>query len=207
MGTSQAIDVINGGGKGTTSPNNNFIVAISRPPPLTWTLLTVVNALPESVFALVNHRIAMESSVKQVQDHLTTLLTPFAKSLSANLISFKNTIYTPSAESNPRNTTITLSNSDDTLDPAPVSPEEGYAWEVLSNTVKSVFGEETILAPSLMTGNTDTKFYWDLSRDIWRFTPISAGGRANAHTVDEWVGIEDHVRGMGFYVKLIRFSE
>lgn len=148
----------------------------------------------------------MESSVKQVQDHLTDLLTPLAKSLSANLISFTHSIYTPNIDSNPRNTTITLSNSDDNLDPAPRSPEDTEAWKILSNTVKSVFGKETILAPSLMTGNTDTKFYWDLSRDIWRFTPIYGGGRGNAHTVDEWVGIEHHVRGVGFYVKLIRFS-
>src|SRR5579859_55433 len=168
-------------------------------------MLIAVNALPESVYAIVNHRIAMESSVKEVQDHLTALLTPLAKSLSVNLISFTHSIYHPSDDTNPRNTTITLSNSDDTLDPAPVSPQDTYAWEVPSNTVKSVFGRETILAPSLMTGNTDTKFYWALSRDIWRFTPVLEGGRGNAHTVDEWVGIDAHLRGIGFYVKLIRF--
>ena len=148
----------------------------------------------------------MESSVKEVEDHLTQLLIPLAKSLSANLVSFSHSIYTPSDGSNPRNTTITLSMYADSLDPAPVSPEDTYAWKVLSNTVKSVFGRETILAPSLMTGNTDTKFYWDLSKDIWRFTPIYHGGRGNAHTVDEWVGIEDHVRGVGFYIKLILFA-
>lgn len=148
----------------------------------------------------------MESSVNQVQDHLTQLLIPLAKHLSANLISFSHSIYTPTKDTNPRNTTITLSADADSLDPAPVSPEDTSPWKVLSNTVKSVFGEKTILAPSLMTGNTDTKFYWDLSKDIWRFTPIYGGGRANAHTVDEWVGIEDHVRGVGFYIKLIRFA-
>ena len=58
-----------------------------------------------------------------------------------------------------------------------------------------------------MTGNTDTKFYWELSRDIWRFTPIKENGRGNAHTVDEFVGAKDHVGAFGFYVKLIRGAD
>jgi len=166
-----------------------------------------VNALPESVYAVVNHRIAMESSVKEVEDHLIDIITSLSKSMHAALIAFDKKIYTPSVSDNPRNTTITLSTTPDTLEPAPVSPEDSYAWEVLSDTVKNVFGQDAILAPSLMTGNTDTKFYWDLTRDIWRFTPIRANGRGNAHTVDEFVGAKDHVDGFGFYVKLIRYAD
>lgn len=169
--------------------------------------LTIVNALPESVYAAVNHRIAMESSVREVEDHLVDLIEPLSKSLNATFVAFDKKIYTPSESDNPRNTTITLSTTPDTLEPAPVSPEDSYAWGVLSNTVKNVFGNEAILAPSLMTGNTDTKFYWDLTRDIWRFTPIRESGRGNAHTVDEFVGAKDHVVGFGFYVKLIRYAD
>ena len=157
------------------------------------------------MYAIVNHRIAMESFVKQVQSHLTSLLTPLAKSLSATLITFDGTLIShPSASSNPQNTTITLTTTADTLDPAPVSPEDTYAWGVLASTVQATFGARVVLAPSLMTGNTDTKFYWELSEDIWRFTPIREGGRGNAHTVDEFVGAKEHVLGMGFYVRLIR---
>jgi Gly-Xaa carboxypeptidase len=93
------------------------------------------------------------------------------------------------------------------LEPAPVSPEDTYAWGVLAATVRGTFGEDVMLAPSLMTGNTDTKYYWGLSEDIWRFTPIRGGGRGNAHTVDEFVGAKEHVLGMGFYVRLIRGAD
>ena len=191
MGTSQAVDIIDGGVKG--------IAFISK--------LITVNALPESVYAIVNHRIAMESSVKEVEDHLVELITPLSKSLHATFVAFDKQIYAPSQSDNPRNTTITLSTTPDALEPAPVSPEDSYAWGVLSNTVKNVFGAEAILAPSLMTGNTDTKFYWDLTKDIWRFTPIRPNGRGNAHTVDEFVGAKDHVDVFGFYVKLIRYAD
>jgi Gly-Xaa carboxypeptidase len=193
LGTSQAVDIINGGVKGTLS---NYTP-----------ILTAVNALPESVYAVVNHRIAMESSVKEVEDHLIDLLTPLSKSLPANFIAFSQKISSPEPSSNPRNTTIILSTTPDTLDPAPVSPEDSYAWGVLSSTVKHVFGRNVVISPSLMSGNTDTKFYWELSRDIWRFTPIGSGGRGNAHTVDESVGAKEHVEGFGFYVKLIRGAD
>jgi Gly-Xaa carboxypeptidase len=169
--------------------------------------LIVVNALPESVYAIVNHRIAIESTVKEVQNHLTDLLTPLTKSLPATFIAFNRKIYSPSQSDNPRNTTVILSTAPGTFDPAPVSPENSYAWGVLSSTVKLVFGEDVVLAPSLMTGNTDTKFYWKLSRDIWRFTPIREGGRGNAHTVDEFVEAKDHVGVFGFYVKLIKGAD
>jgi len=149
----------------------------------------------------------MESSVKEVQNHLIDLLTPLAKSLPATFIAFSRNIFSPSQASNPRNTTIILSTTPDTLNPAPVSPKDSYAWGILESTVKLVFGEDVILAPSLMTGNTDTKFYWELSRDIWRFTPIRKNGRGNAHTVDEFVGARDHVNCFGFYVKLVRGAD
>lgn len=170
-------------------------------------MLTQVNALPESVYAIVNNRISMESSVKEVQNHLIELLAPLTKSFPATFIAFDEKIYSPSQSDNPRNTTVILSTTPDTLNPAPVSPESSYAWDILSSTVKNVFGKDVILAPSLMTGNTDTKFYWDLSRDIWRFTPVREGGRGNAHTVDEFVGAKDHVGIFGFYVQLIRSAD
>jgi Gly-Xaa carboxypeptidase len=168
--------------------------------------LTTVNALPESAHAVVNHRIAMESSVKAIEDHLIDLIMPLSQSIKATFIAFDKEIYTPPEPENPWNTTIILATEKEPLEPAPVSPLNSSAWSVLSRTVKAVFGQETILAPSLMTGNTDTKHYWDLTRDIWRFTPIRSGGRGNAHTVDEFVGQRDHVDGFGFYVKLILYA-
>ena len=117
----------------------------------------------KAFFAIVNHRISMKSSVKEIQHHLVDLLTPLTKSFPATFIAFDEKVFSPSMSDNPQNTTVILSTTADTLNPAPVSPETTYAWGVLSSTVKQVFGEDVILAPSLMTGNTDTKFYWDLT--------------------------------------------
>jgi Gly-Xaa carboxypeptidase len=86
--------------------------------------------------------------------------------------------------------TITLETlgNDEPLEPSPVSPFDTDAYKIFTGTIKQVIGEDVIVAPSLMTGNTDTKFYWGLSRNIYRFSPVREVGRANAHTVDGGYG-------------------
>jgi hypothetical protein len=42
-------------------------------------------------------------------------------------------------------------------------------------------------------GNIDTKFYWDLTPNIYRFSPMREEGRYNAHMVDERVGMKEHI--------------
>ena len=54
-----------------------------------------------------------------------------------------------------------------------------------------------------MTGNTDTKYYWNLTENIYRFSAVRDGGRANVHTVDERMGASDHVDGIRFYTQMI----
>ena len=50
-----------------------------------------------------------------------------------------------------------------------------------------------------MTGNTDTRFYWNLTRNIYRWSPAVLGGTVNIHTVDERVNVGDHLRGCMLY--------
>jgi len=102
---------------------------------------------------------------------------------------------------------ISLGNFDEALEPSPVSPYDSDAYQIFTGTIKQTFpgtrGDEVIVAPSLMTGNTDTKFYWRLSRNIYRFAPVREGGRENAHTVDEKIGMTEHLEGVRFYAQLI----
>ena len=58
-----------------------------------------------------------------------------------------------------------------------------------------------------MTGNTDTKYYWDLSRHIFRFAPGYDGessGLGNIHTVDERISIKNHVNTVQWFSLFIR---
>lgn len=64
------------------------------------------------------------------------------------------------------------------------------------------------MAPGLMTGNTDTRFYWDLSRDIFRYGPgyHEDGGdvMGGIHTVNEKVSVNDHLETVKWFVMFIR---
>ena len=175
MQTSQAIDIISGGVK--------------------------INALPEKVFAVVNHRIAVESSTSDIKNNLKSVISSeILPKFSFSLDAWGDVTGNVSNSSVGR---ITLADFDASLEPAPVSPSDTDAYKTFTGTIKQVFCKNVIVAPSLMTGNTDTKFYWGLTKNIYRFSPVRDDGRANAHTVDERVGLKEHIEGVQFYTQLI----
>ncbi|EXJ63874.1 hypothetical protein A1O7_00209 [Cladophialophora yegresii CBS 114405] len=183
--TSTAVDVIQGGDK--------------------------VNSLPENASILVNHRIAIQDSVTAVKDHYIQLLGPWAKERSFKLYAF-------GAQSPPENATLTaLSNTSDSgdltltahyeLEPSPVSSAEDPRFALLAGTIKGVFGDDVVVAPEMLTGNTDTRYYWDLSPQIYRMSPWRAchdprGTRM--HTVDERMPIKGLMEMVHFYHEFIR---
>jgi Gly-Xaa carboxypeptidase len=158
------------------------------------------NALPEEVYAIINHRIAVESRADDIRQNLITviqdnILQQYNLSLDA-----WGTSYHDASSSIGK---VTLSDAEAPLEPAPVSPITSDAFRILSSTIKQALGENIIVAPSLQTGNTDTKFYWNLTRNIYRFSPVREGGRFNAHTVDERVGMREHLEGIRFYAQMV----
>lgn len=175
MQTSQAVDLISGGVK--------------------------INALPEKVYAVINHRIAVESRTKDVRKNMQTLLEEkILKKFSLSLDAWGDITGNTSSSAAGQ---VILEDFDEPLEPSPVSPFDTDAYKTFTGTIKQTFGEDYIVAPSLMTGNTDTKYYWNLSRNIYRFSPVRDEGRANAHTVDERVGMKEHIEGVRFYAQMI----
>jgi Gly-Xaa carboxypeptidase len=58
-----------------------------------------------------------------------------------------------------------------------------------------------------MTGNTDTRYYWDLSEHIFRYGPgwdREQKGLGNIHTVDERIGVQGHVDTTKWFFAWIR---
>jgi Gly-Xaa carboxypeptidase len=175
MQTSQAVDLVNGGVK--------------------------INALPEKVYAVINHRIAVESRTKDVRDKIRSLLEDqILKKFSLSLDGWGEVSGNTSDSAVGQ---IILEDFDEPLEPSPVSPFDSEAYKTFTGTIKQTFGEDYIVAPSLMTGNTDTKYYWNLSKNIYRFSPVRDEGRANAHTVDERLGMKEHIEGVRFYAQMI----
>jgi Gly-Xaa carboxypeptidase len=162
------------------------------------------NALPERTRVLVNHRVNVGDRTSEVQAKLTHLAQKVAAKHNLTVLAFNDEPETPRS--------IKLnSQSSKTLEPAPVTPtavDVVTPYAVLSGTTRALYGESMIMAPGLMTGNTDTRYYWDLTRHIFRYgpgyDPEQGFGLGGIHTVNEKVSVLAHTRGVQWYSMFIR---
>lgn len=146
------------------------------------------NALPERTSFTINHRINVGSSVETVLFHVAQLFTPTARKYNLTLNAFNNATETPNS--------LNLRSSPTFLEPAPVTPTgPGTPFSILSGTTRALYGEELLVAPGIMTGNTDTRYYWGLSEHIFRYSmgwDKEQEGMGHIHTVDEKIGGKAH---------------
>ena len=161
-----------------------------------------LNALPERAHAFVNHRINVGESSADVKKKLTKLAGKVAHRHNLTLHAFDG------EEEETRS--IVLRPGGPILEPAPVTPTEvdrTTAYSVLAGTTRGLYGEDLVVAPGLMTGNTDTRYYWDVSANIFRFSPgydPEHDPRPHIHTVDECISVVGHVRTVQWYSSFIR---
>ncbi|KAK8853296.1 hypothetical protein IAR55_004000 [Kwoniella newhampshirensis] len=191
--TTQAVDIINGGLK--------------------------VNALPESVTAVINHRVSVLSNAAELQERTISILLPVVKQYNLSLIGFDGkTVYSGSPTSK-----VLLENAFGYYtDPAPHSPVTvgDPSWRVLAGTARGVWasrkevsddgkivpleqGEDLVMAPLMSTGNTDTRRYWDLTTNIYRFRYTPMKGSAGGHTINEYSTADDLIEFTRFYQAII----
>ncbi|KAL5631621.1 hypothetical protein ACGC1H_007220 [Rhizoctonia solani] len=187
VGTTQAADIIAGGVK--------------------------ANALPEQAKTLINHRIAIESSIADVQKHIATKLAEWGKTYNLSVEAFGNDVSEGKA---PFYGTIVASTTSTTaIDVAPLSPTDSKAkpWNVLSSSIRGAYRDsknpkvaegDIIVSPALMSGNTDTKFYWKLTKHIFRYNHHFACDLYNgAHTANEAYKASGFVDMIKFFTTLI----
>lgn len=173
MQTSQAVDIVSGGVK--------------------------INALPERVSAIVNHRVAVESTSDAVKEHLIGVVSQLLAKHQLSLDAWGTVLHNTSSSVGQ----VILEDFGQSLEPAPVSPLTTEAYKVFSSTIKQVFGDDVVVAPSINTGNTDTAFFWKLTRNIYRFTPLTVGAGGGVHTVDEHIGVKEHIKCISYYVQMM----
>ena len=173
--TSQAVDIIEGGVKS--------------------------NALPEHVSVVVNSRIAVEENVNTVVSKLKADISTIADKFNLGLIIDNQEIIEPTEHGYFNYSLI------ESLEPAPVSPINGESWNIFGGSLRYLYedlifpdsNDTFIVAPFLSTGNTDTKSYWDLTRNIYRYQPSIATKNSNIHSIDEKLDFEGHFHIIAFY--------
>ncbi|KAI8811908.1 hypothetical protein BJ742DRAFT_796014 [Cladochytrium replicatum] len=198
--TSQGIDVINGGVK--------------------------ANALPESSYFIVNHRIQIDWSIQKVVDRHLSLIEPIAAQFdlaisvvfpddsAKSFVSYRGSRISKEKASKLAFGSVTLEVMPANSEPVPSTSLLSNAWKLLSGTIRAVHekeGEHIIVIPNLGLGNTDMRHMHEITDNTLNF----GGGRAKgpndsgpAHTVNEFMSIDVHVSAVKFFFTLIRnYSE
>ena len=177
LSTSQALDIIKGGEK--------------------------VNALPEDTKLGVNHRISVDSNVAYVKHHFTERVVEVAKRHDLKVTAFGLTVYQP-PKGTPYSGEFKIT-GDAGLESAPVTPTDDTVWAYLSGVTRHVFEDlvytnltyPIVSAPAIMSGNTDTRYYWNLTRNIFRYSPfyifnVLVG--SGVHSVNERLKFDGHLQ-------------
>ncbi|KAJ5336099.1 uncharacterized protein N7506_004121, partial [Penicillium brevicompactum] len=207
-----------------TSPLNRFVVQTSQAVDLINGGVKI-NAMPEAVTLAVNYRVAHHQRPVEVQQQAIKVIAGVVEKygLQVNAFdgdkeyhdhiaglypdhsSYGNNFYPQDQFDVEYNGTLVVRATK--ADAAPVSPASGPVWDVFSGTIRHTFGSDgknVVPVGDIMTGNTDTRHYLNLTRNVYRWTPAVGRGLDNIHTVDERVSIFDHLNVVKFYYDFIR---
>ncbi|KEQ71631.1 vacuolar carboxypeptidase Cps1 [Aureobasidium namibiae CBS 147.97] len=179
--TSQAVDIINGGIKD--------------------------NQLPEMSQSIINYRVLPSDTIDGVVKAVADLLTPLANNLSI-------AVQAPGYTQLDRGSGILNVSTLNPLPPSPISPTGPSIaiWNLFAGTIRQVFentserlsSKKVVPVGTISVGNTDTAHYLKLTRNVYRFSPVSEETAKGAHTVDERIDVQAHLGGIKFYYELIR---
>lgn len=163
------------------------------------------NALPEKVSSIVNYRVALHETPEAITARAAAVVGAVA---ARHNLTFAHPGLRRGTGPPPVVNHVALYPLSAPLEPAPVSPADlgSGVWRRFSGVARGVFerafGKRVVVVGDIMTGNTDTRFYWNLSRNIYRWSPTVEGGAVNIHTVDERIKMEAHLQGMMVYYGL-----
>jgi carboxypeptidase PM20D1 len=135
-----------------------------------------VNALAERAVAIVNLRVAIDSSVAAAVEHVR-------KAIRDPLVRIE-----------------TLHPNE----PSPVSPTTGFAWDRIRSAITETY-PGTIVSPYVMMAASDSRHFTRISDSVYRFSPfeMSSAERGTLHAKNERIHVSTLLRGVEFYSRLI----
>lgn len=150
----------------------------------TTTAVTIVragtkeNVVPTSASAVVNHRIHSSHNLEDVLDYDRYIID---------------------------DPTVKL-NVKDGMRPLPVSPygAEVDGWRLITAAIHHHF-PSTVTAPGIMVGNTDTRYYLNMTSCIYRFEPLmlTLSDLVTIHGHNERIKVSTMGKAASFYYHLI----
>lgn len=101
---------------------------------------------------------------------------------------------------------IQVSLAPDAAEASPVSSTGAEAFRRISRAVREVY-PDAIVAPGLVVGGTDSKYYWALADNTYRFSPlrVKAEDTARFHGTNERMSVASYLDMVRFYHRLLRW--
>lgn len=167
---------------GKAATVTNALIRTTLAPTMLWGP-EARNVLPREVKLNINYRTLTGDTSADVKAHLEKLLHRYVKKgiVSINMLGFS--------------------------DPSAVADVDGYAFDVLSRSIKETFADITVV-PYTMVGATDSRFYAAITPNVYRFGPFVWGmdDESRVHGLDERIHPDQLGRAVQFFVNFIRNS-
>lgn len=89
--------------------------------------------------------------------------------------------------------------------PTPCAKASGKYWDAIVDSIDNNF-TNTVVSPYLMMGGTDSRFFNEISTEIYKFAPTLTGGGLlkTIHSDDERISIDNIEPLIGFYTDLMK---
>lgn len=142
-----------------------------------------VNVIPPVAEATINFRIHSKQTVQEVLDFVRKVVADERVKLHV-LNSFE---------------------------PLPISPwdDQALGYQVLRQTLKSVFPDVDIVVPGTCIGNTDSRHYTKLTTNIYRFNPVFLQPQdfQSIHGINEKISVQAYETQVKFMFELIQNAD
>ena len=139
------------------------------------------NVIPSSARATINYRILPSHSVDQVLRHIRTTTDGLGITIEEGQVS----------------------------PPTSVSAVYDPAFRMVQRTIREVTSDSVVVAPYLVPGATDSRYYADATDRVYRFRPytLTPEKRGLIHGTNERIQVDDYRTMVRFYVQALRNAD
>ena len=91
--------------------------------------------------------------------------------------------------------------------PSSVSSTESLGYRLIEQTIRE-FADDALVAPYLVMGGTDSKYFYPLTDSVYRFLMIRLDPSTLdiVHGIDERISVDNYVMGIQYFYELLRKS-
>lgn len=161
------------------SPSGNALMRTTTAP-------TIINAgikdniIPYEAKATINFRTLPGTTIEDVRNHVEKIID---------------------------DDRIILTAGDFNSEAPQASSTDSFGYKAIEKTIKQLY-PEVLIAPNLVIGATDSRHYYPLSQNIYRFAPfyLNEENMGTFHGINERIKVVDFEQAVRFYIQLIKNS-